>query len=178
MSTHKEVFKGIIQRYLGREWKATDGLSEKVVEKAEARLGFRLPPALRGFYLTGGALPELCSSHNLIFEPKDLDFEEGYLVFMDENQSVVSWGIKKQELKKPDPIIWQRNNTSEEWYSEEKPLAELLTSMFDFYQMLGVWKPAITMRETPQRKVTRRARPKPRLSRQALTSRPHDRQAA
>jgi hypothetical protein len=40
----------------------------------------------------------LCSIHNNVFSPKDLDFEDGYLMFMDENQSVVSWGIKKKDL--------------------------------------------------------------------------------
>ena len=87
----------------------------KVVEKAEARLGIKLPSSLKCFYLTVGAVPELCSTHNIIFGPDDLDFEDGYLIFMDENQSVVSWGIKKGDLMKADPVIWQRNNASDEW---------------------------------------------------------------
>ena len=59
---------------------------------------------------------------------------------MDENQSVVSWGIKKKDLRKTDPETWQRNNSSEDWYAEEKTFTELVTSMFDWYQGLGVWK--------------------------------------
>ena len=143
MKPRTETFKAFVQRYLGREWRAVDGLSEKVVEKAEARLGMKLPSSLKCFYLAVGAVPELCSIHNVIFAPNDLDIEEGYLIFMDENQSVVSWGIKKGDLRKADPIIWQRNNTSDEWYTEEKSLAGLLASMFDWYQSLGVWKPVV-----------------------------------
>ena len=50
-------------------------------------------------------------------------------------------GNQKKDLKKADPETWQRNNSVEKWYSEEKSFLELLTSMFDWYKGLGVWKP-------------------------------------
>jgi len=142
--SYPRTFKGFVRRYLGRAWQASDGLPEADVEQTQAQMGIKLPAALRSFYLTLGALPELCTIHNVILPPKDLRFQDDYLVFMDENQEVVSWGMKREDLQTADPIIWQRNNTSEEWYSEEKPLAELLASMFDFYQTLDVWNPAST----------------------------------
>lgn len=155
--SYAQTFKDFVQRYLGRPWKAADGLPKTDVEQAQARLVIKLPAGLRSFYLTLGALPELCSIHNVILPPKDLRFQEDYLVFMDENQEVVSWGMRREDLPAANPIIWQRNNTSEEWYSEEKPLAELLASMFDFYQTLDVWSPAPTSAQpTPKR--VRRAR--------------------
>lgn len=86
-----------------------------------------------------GKVADLCSIHNNVFHPKDLVFEDGYLMFMDENQSVVSWGIKKKDLKKADPEVWQRNNSSDAWYSEKKSFIELLTSMFDWYKGLDIW---------------------------------------
>jgi len=140
MSKQRKVCRGFVERYLKRPWTEADGLSEKDLKKAEVRLGIKLPAALREFYLSVGAVRDLRSIHNIIFPPRDLVFEEGYLMFMDENQSVVSWGIKKKDLKKADPETWQRNNSSEEWYSEEKSFTELLTSMFDWYKGLGVWK--------------------------------------
>lgn len=139
MGDHVKACKYFVERYLGRPWTAADGLPEKVVKKAEARLGAPLPAALRTFYISVGAVGDLCSIHNTISPPNDLAFEEGYLMFMDENQSVVSWGIKKKDLKKSDPAVWQRNNSSEDWYSEEKSFLELLTSMFDWYEQQGVW---------------------------------------
>jgi hypothetical protein len=142
MSNHAKTCKGFVEHYLGRPWTSADGLSEKDVKKAESRLGVTLPAALRTFYLSVGAVSELCCIHNTIFPPNDLSFEEGYLMFMDENQSVVSWGIKKKDLKMSDPEAWQRNNSSEDWYSEEKSFLELLTSMFEWYKQLGVWAPS------------------------------------
>ena len=38
----------------------------------------------------GNKIELYASIHNNIFPPKDLAFEDGYLMFMDENQSVVS----------------------------------------------------------------------------------------
>src|SRR5690349_7572350 len=75
MSKHEKACREFVSRYLGREWKASDGLSEKVVKKAETRLGIKLPSALRGFYLSVGALPDLCSIQNFILHPKNLSIE-------------------------------------------------------------------------------------------------------
>jgi len=140
-SSGTKACKGFVVRYLGRAWSASDGLPEKEVKKAEARLGVPLPKSLRSFYLSVGAVADLCSIHNVIFRPKDLEIEDDYLLFMDENQSVVTWGIKRVDLKKTDPEVWQRNNSSEPWYAETKGVIELLASMFDWYKELGVWKP-------------------------------------
>ena len=135
-----KLCRELVGRYLRRPWTESDGLSKDEIEKAEARLGVALPPAMRSFYLSVGAVAQLCSIHNVIFHPKDLVFEDAYLMFMDENQSVVSWGIKRKDLKKADPEAWQRNNSSGEWYSEEQSFIECLTSLFDWYEELGVFK--------------------------------------
>lgn len=141
MNNHVETCRGFVEGYLGRPWEPSDGLPETDVRNAESRLGITLPAALRTFYLCTGAVSELCTIHNTILPPEELAFEEGYLMVMDENQSVVSWGIKQQDLETPDPEVWQRNNSYDEWYSEEKSFLELLTSMFDWYKQLGVWSP-------------------------------------
>jgi hypothetical protein len=138
---HTKACREFVDRYLGRAWTDADGLAEKEIKKAEACLGVKLPSSLRDFYLTVGGVADLCSIHNVIFSPKDLVFEDGYLLFMDENQSVVTWGIKRKDLGKADPDTWQHNNSSEVWYPEKKTVLGLLISMFDWYKELGVWKP-------------------------------------
>jgi hypothetical protein len=140
MNDCSETFRGFTSKYLQRKWAATDGLSKKIIADAESRLEIKFPPAMKGFYLSLGNAADFCSIHNFISHPKDVVFDEGYLMFMDENQSVVSWGIKKRDLDKSDPKVWQRNNGAERWYSERKTFSELLISMFDWYQGLGVWK--------------------------------------
>ena len=140
MGRHLNTCKSFVSKYLSRPWAIEDGVPKASVDSAATNLGILIPGALRDFYISVGAVEDLCSVHNHILRPEALGMEEGYLVFADENQSVVSWGISKADLRRSDPQIWQRNNNSEEWYAEEKSLLQFLTSMFDWYAELGVWK--------------------------------------
>src|SRR5437867_3518320 len=102
MQDFTKASQAFIEHYLGRPWAAVDGLPEAKVQQAETRLGVALPAGLRSFYLSVGAVDALCSVHNRILRPEELTLEEGYLIFMDENQSVVSWGIKQTEIAHAD----------------------------------------------------------------------------
>jgi hypothetical protein len=55
-------------------------------------LGFVLPTAVVAFYQLAGAAPEF-QEHDTLRLPEALDAEDGFLVFMEENQHVVDWGI-------------------------------------------------------------------------------------
>ncbi len=57
---------------------------------------------------------------------------------MIENQSVVSWGVKLNFDNNSNPIVWQRNNTENRWYSEGKTVSELMESMFEWYYDVGI----------------------------------------
>lgn len=50
--------------------------------------------------------------HNLLFDPKDLTKFNGKLVFMQENQAVVFWGMDIKALNEFDPEVFQANNDS------------------------------------------------------------------
>ena len=66
---------------------------EKEIAAAEARLNIRLPGVLREFYLRAGAHKEVNRSHNRLIAPNELEMQNGKLVFYEENQRVVLWGI-------------------------------------------------------------------------------------
>jgi hypothetical protein len=137
--TFESVFRDFARRHLGRDTAGLDGLPAAVIDAAEASLGLRLPQALRAYYRVLGSVEVLNRGHNRIFGPEELTRDEGYLVFMDENQSVVLWGIRVEDCELDEPEVWQRNNTPpEEWYSEEKNLTELLDDMFRWYRTIGV----------------------------------------
>lgn len=140
MATDLErLYADFAQRYLRRPIRAADGVQAGVVKRAEDRVGRKLPLAVRKYYECLGSVGELNRAHNVVFAPDQLAIEGGYLMFMDENQCVVSWGIRLEDLEADDPEVWQRNNTPPEaWYSEEKSFTELMTSMFDWYVEVGV----------------------------------------
>lgn len=131
-------YQQLVPKYLSRPWRRSDGFSLKSLREAELRLGIKLPQSLRDLYQSMGRVDALCKAHNVIRQPDQLVLEEGYLIFMDENQDVVTWGLPEGSVD-VDPIVWQRNNTPPtEWFSEKKPLTRLLAEMFEWYCEIGV----------------------------------------
>lgn len=136
----EETYQHLAERYLGRSLIGSDGVPVGIVERAEKSLGLVLPGAVRQYYISCGRNRRFNRMHNSIRPLRSIAVEDGHLVFMDENQGVVSWGIRLEDLAAENPMVWQRNNTPPvEWYSEEKTWPELLASMFEWYDEEGLW---------------------------------------
>ncbi len=118
-------------KLLGRNLERGDGLSERKIREAEMRLKLKLPRSLREYYRVAGNLAGLNKQHNQIFDLSQIVVEEGYLIFIDENQSVVSWGIRIEDFSGEDPLVWQRNNSAPvEWHGEDMTVSEFIPAMF------------------------------------------------
>jgi hypothetical protein len=103
----------------GRRLLVRDGISEARLTRAEKRLRFSLPSAVREFYSLAGAAGE-CREHNHLYWPEDLTVEDERLVFMSENQGVVDWAVSLRPRPKADPEVWQRVSEDDApWHSEE-----------------------------------------------------------
>ena len=112
---------------LGHELQPADGLSEGDIERRESALGVRLPDALRLYLRIAGRLDKLNRSHNQLCTLEELEIRDGYLIFMVENQAVVSWGVRAADLSQRDPEVWQAlNEEPVEWFSEGMPLSYFL----------------------------------------------------
>ena len=116
---------------LGRTLTAADAISPTRLDDCEARLGFALPDRMRALYLTAGAAPEL-QVHNSLRMPETLQVEDGYLIFMEENQNVVDWGIRVPSADS-DPEVWQRVNADPpEYHSENKTFSAFIVGNLAF----------------------------------------------
>jgi hypothetical protein len=82
--------------------RAGPGFPERRVAAAEARLGVRLPPALRAYYTAVGRHP-LNRVSDRLRPPEAVELTGGRLVFLDENQGVVCWGVRAGGRAGPDP---------------------------------------------------------------------------
>ncbi|WP_351229414.1 SMI1/KNR4 family protein [Streptomyces sp. NPDC002133] len=84
-----------------------DGWSEADLAAAEARLGLRLPAALREAYALLGKRHDLTSNHDALRAPAELYVDESgeALVFRDENQGAARWGILLTDLAQDDPAV-------------------------------------------------------------------------
>jgi hypothetical protein len=122
-----ERYKEIVERILERDLIAGDGTPEASLAQAELRLGLRLPVALREYFLIAGNADDANRMHNVLFRSDEFVVEDGYLVFMEENQAVVHWGIPIDRCDETDPDVWQRVNGLEPvWYSEELPVSSFM----------------------------------------------------
>jgi hypothetical protein len=130
------AFDNLVSEFLGRPRTVDDGIESSVLGRAEVGLGREMPLQLRTMFLRIGAVPVL-RAHNVLRDPSELEESEGFLLFMDESQDVVSWGLK---LDPSDPHVWQRNNTDGVWYSEDLDLPRFLRSMFKWYRESGLFE--------------------------------------
>lgn len=117
--------------------KATNfGFAENEISELESRLKIVLPQKLKNYYLTLGKNESINHSYNrLLTLEKEIDFsDDRYLMIFEENQAVVSWGIKEEDLTLNNPPVWGNSGTKEtpDWYLETK-------STDDFFLLMSVY---------------------------------------
>src|SRR4051794_10185663 len=102
---------------LGRELTPGDACPESEVAAAEARLGLRVPKALRDYYLVAGREDGFNQAHDRFFPPGEWFVDQGHLVFKEENQSAVYWGVAATPEPPDDPSVFQGvNDDSIQWF--------------------------------------------------------------
>jgi hypothetical protein len=111
-------FRRLLTDIFGRT-ALSHGYSSRSVERAEARLGIRLPAPLRDYYLTVGR-HKINQAHNRLWPPEALMISQGRLVFMEENQEVVFWGVRSRS-EAADPVVYQTTELDDgDWVSESR----------------------------------------------------------
>lgn len=116
------------------------GFSETEITAAEQALNIKFPAVLREYYLSMGKNEAVNHSHNRLLNPNDIYFtEDRYLIFYEENQGVVQWGIKEADLSLENPSVWGDYDTVQEsdWHQETKTLEDFLLSMSVYNGTLG-----------------------------------------
>ena len=89
------------------------------------------PIALQEYYHLVGKHP-INKEHNRILAPNEMYYIEDYLVFAEENENVVVWGILKSDLQIEDPMVYQGQeyNGKYSWYSEDSTFSRFIIQMF------------------------------------------------
>jgi hypothetical protein len=139
----KSKYANAFKTLLGRNLKQGDGFAAPELAGCERRLRVKLPRALREYYEVAGKL-SINTEHNILYGPKKLKIWKGKLLFMEENQRVVFWGLDAQELNLADPQVFQANNSAPiEWYSLEKPYSEFILSMWRWLRGFDAHEPGL-----------------------------------
>lgn len=117
------------------------GFTEQDMASLEARLNIQLPKMLREYYLTLGRQENLNYSHNRLLKPdKEIGFSsDRHLIFYEENQVVVFWGIRKDDLSLDNPPVWGNYGTDEEpdWHKETETTDAFFLLMAVYNGTLG-----------------------------------------
>ncbi len=110
----------------------TEGYKAQVIDKYSKSLNVNLPISIKDFYRKYANTFECTESFNKILSPEEWYIENDRLVFAEENQGVVLWGVEIARLKEDDPIV-QIATSSEpiEWHNED-----LVFSTFSLFMML------------------------------------------
>lgn len=119
---------------------AEDGVPSGEIAAGEHRLGIQLPSALREYHMTAGRLDGLNRAHNRLYSPHDWFVDAGNLVFMEENQLVVFWGIPINGDPSDDPPVLQGVNVIDqpvEWHLEHGSCSEFLLMMLHWQAVCG-----------------------------------------
>jgi hypothetical protein len=107
-----------------------DGFGDESVEARLAQRGLQIPPALSEYYSLVG-YHWINKQQNRLRPIEELDWYEDWLVFMDDDQGIVSWGIHRQDLSSPDPEVWQGVLGEEiDWFQETLTLSKFLVQMW------------------------------------------------
>ncbi|GAA2260403.1 MULTISPECIES: SMI1/KNR4 family protein [Kitasatospora] len=82
------------------------------MDAVEARLGLRLPAALREFYTLLGTRKDLTGNQDPLLPPGEVFVHDefgGLLVFRTENQGCAYWGVRLEDLDRDDPPVFVRS---------------------------------------------------------------------
>jgi hypothetical protein len=126
-------------RFLEKLYGRLRGVGAGQLDAAERRLGLKLPRALRTYYLKTGATRALHQRHNRLLSPRQLRVADDHLVFYEENQNVVEWGIRVRDLKRADPPVrqGQQHDDHWHWYPEFKSVSEFALAQGAWQAVMG-----------------------------------------
>jgi hypothetical protein len=116
---------------LGQPLTSSHGIPPERFETFEVD-GWRLPAVLRDYYLVAGLERTLNTAHNRLLPLEKIFIEAGRLVFMEENQDVVYWGVRVTVPEEENPAVQQGVNLHPEpleWHDEHSSCADFLEVM-------------------------------------------------
>jgi hypothetical protein len=135
----QDRYKKVFAR-LGHRLAPRDSIPAARIFAAEKKLDLRLPMSLRDYYLVAGGERSFNHAYNRLCAPGDLAVHSGKLVFMEENQCVVVWGVTTSSPAANDPVVFQGPVVDGEpngWYSECSKCSAFLVFMLHLQGTFG-----------------------------------------
>ena len=130
---------------LGSPLGKTAGVSPAALAAAEKSLGVVVPAALKAYYEVAGNERRLNQAHNRLLPPGEWRVAHQRLVFLEENQAVVYWGVSVRNPQKDDPPVSQAQNDDDlRWFQEHRRCSTFLAVMLHYQAVCGGFKHCAT----------------------------------
>lgn len=127
-----EKFRSLVPKYLEDQWNEADGLTTEELAEGLAQAKVSIPFVLEEFYLALGNNEDFTEAYHYFFDPEELEIEDGYLLFLEDEEEKFVWAFKASQLDVPDPIVYRRLNSKGTWTSEEGTFSEFTLDMFSW----------------------------------------------
>lgn len=132
MAEFKKYYRTLFSQF-GYPLTKNTAVPLKAIKDAEQRLGIKVPQALRDYYLVAGREKRFNKSCNRLLAPRDWSVDKQRLLFMEENQSVLWWGVSIRNPDTQDPRISQgQNDDPITWYPEHPQCSVFLAVMLHY----------------------------------------------
>jgi hypothetical protein len=149
-----------IYRTFGYPLTERTAMSAKTLAAAEKRLDVQIPASLRDYYLVSGRERRFSVCHNRLLAPQEWILDRQRLVFMEENQCVVFWGVSTRSTRSADPddppVSQGVNDEPITWHPEHRKCSVFLAVMLHYQAVSGGF-PSCGMGSAPD-DVSRRLR--------------------
>jgi hypothetical protein len=137
MASFKKYYRTLYQRF-GYPLTERTALSPEVLAAAEKRLGVQVPTALHNYYLVAGRERRFSACHHRLLQPSKWTIDKHRLIFMEENQGVVWWGVSTRNPDSDDPPVSQGiNDEPITWYPEHRKCSVFLAVMLHYQAVSG-----------------------------------------
>jgi hypothetical protein len=133
-SLFQERYRMAFQQ-LGMPLKSKHGVPEIQLEQCPQRL----PEALHAYYAVAGFEGNLNQAHQHLLPLEKLFVDANCLVFMEENQGVVCWGVRL-DTQQPDPVVQQGVYDEKgdlNWFDEHSKCSDFLIAMLYMQATFG-----------------------------------------
>lgn len=128
---------------LGQRLTRRDAMPLSQIRAAEKRLGVVIPNCLREYYRVAGREAQFNTIFDRFLPPDEWFIDHKRLVFMEENQQVVFWGVPAVSEELNDPPVYHGVACGEiKWYREHRQCSAFLSVMLHWHGAFGGALPA------------------------------------
>jgi hypothetical protein len=130
---------------LGRPLRRRDGMALSRIRTAERRLGVLVPTVLRDYFHVAGQETKFNAAFNRLLPPEEWFVDRKRLVFFEENQQVVYWGVPAaftpdagrrtpDARRMSDPPVYQGVSAERlYWYREHRNCSTFLLVLLHWH---------------------------------------------